>query len=539
MLTFLGNDGETQQITIPIIDDVLLESTEQFSIVLSNLSTTVISILDDTGEVTIIDNEFDTDGDGIPDVTDIDDDNDGILDTAEGDRTVDTDGDGFPDSIDIDSDNDGIPDNVEGQPTDGYVPPTGNDSDNDGLDDAYEGSGDQGVDPVDTDGDGTADFNDLDSDNDTVPDNNEGNDFNFDGIPDWTFTGSDTDGDGLDDGYEGSDVNDGFDPNDEIDDPANDLPDTDGTEDVNYRDFDDDGDGIDTPDEDMDGDGDPTNDDTDGDGTPDYLDPMDNRFMDPNFEDITIICGEDVPPVPELGDIGGCSEPQVVFTEEVVTLNGTDDFMIERTWEVSDTCGNTATFTQTIFVLQPRLEEIFIDVCIADDPIDLLNSLPASFDTNGTFETEELDATFLNGSTFSPEGLELREYRVMYASTEGTCKYLADFIITVNNDCLPCDPADIEVSKTVTVNGDGINDLFEIRGLENCDFKYDVMIFNRWGDKVFEANDYQNDWGGVAPDNKIGSAGLLPAGTYYYIITVNDGAEAPLNGYIYLGTGAR
>jgi len=42
---------------------------------------------------------------------------------------------------------------------------------------------------------------------------------------------------------------------------------TDGTEDVNYRDIDDDGDGIDTPDEDIDGDGDPTNDDTDGDGT--------------------------------------------------------------------------------------------------------------------------------------------------------------------------------------------------------------------------------------------------------------------------------
>jgi gliding motility-associated-like protein len=79
--------------------------------------------------------------------------------------------------------------------------------------------------------------------------------------------------DGLDDGYEGSNVNDDFDVNDEIDNPAEDLPDTDGTEDVNYRDFDDDGDGIDTPDEDLDQDGDPTNDDGDSDGTPDYLDP--------------------------------------------------------------------------------------------------------------------------------------------------------------------------------------------------------------------------------------------------------------------------
>ena len=175
--------------------------------------------------------------------------------------------------MDIDSDDDGIPDNVEAQTTNGYIAPTGLDDDNDGLDNAYEGSGDEGLTPVNTDGTDTPDYIDDDSDNDLVLDNNEGNDYNFDGIPDWTYVGTDTDGDGLDDGYEGSDVNDGFDVNDEIDDPTT-LPDTDGTEDVNYRDFDDDGDGIDTPDEDINEDGDPTNDDTDNDGTPDYLDPV-------------------------------------------------------------------------------------------------------------------------------------------------------------------------------------------------------------------------------------------------------------------------
>jgi gliding motility-associated-like protein len=79
-------------------------------------------------------------------------------------------------------------------------------------------------------------------------------------------------------------LDDGFDVNDEIDDPANDLPDTDGSDDVNYRDFDDDGDGIDTPDEDADGDDDPTNDDTDDDGTPDYLDPSDDGPEDEDIE---------------------------------------------------------------------------------------------------------------------------------------------------------------------------------------------------------------------------------------------------------------
>ncbi|MCW5518075.1 gliding motility-associated C-terminal domain-containing protein [Muriicola sp. Z0-33] len=225
----------------------------------------------------------DTDDDGVPDNVDIDDDNDGILDTVEdpnldGDNNPmtdpqDLDGDGRPDHLDIDSDDDGIPDNVEAQTTADYIPPTGLDDDNDGLDNAYEGDGDAGVNPVNTDGEDEPDYLDDDSDNDLVPDNNEGNDFNFDGDPDQTFTGVDTDQDGLDDGYEGSDVNDGYDVNDEIDDPANDLPDTDGTEDVNYRDFDDDGDGIDTPNEDANEDDDPTNDDSDEDGTPDYLDP--------------------------------------------------------------------------------------------------------------------------------------------------------------------------------------------------------------------------------------------------------------------------
>ena len=65
----------------------------------------------------------DTDGDGVDDAADLDDDNDGILDTDEGDDTVDTDGDGIPDNKDTDSDGDGCSDAKEA----GYT-----DADNDG-----------------------------------------------------------------------------------------------------------------------------------------------------------------------------------------------------------------------------------------------------------------------------------------------------------------------------------------------------------------------------------------------------------------------
>jgi len=217
-----------------------------------------------------------------PLMSEIDTDNDGIIDSFEdlntdGDNDpstnpTDTDGDGIPDYLDIDSDDDGIPDNVEAQTTLGYLPPSGEDENTNGLDDAYEGDGTVGIIPEDTDEDGIPDYVDLDSDNDGIPDNVEGNDFNQDGLPDEIWEDSDKDLDGLNDGYEGDTAIDD-DVNDEIDNPLADLPDTDGDGIPDYRDTDDDNDGILTSNEDFDGDGGFTDDDSDEDGIPDYLDP--------------------------------------------------------------------------------------------------------------------------------------------------------------------------------------------------------------------------------------------------------------------------
>ena len=139
------------------------------------------------------------------------------------------------------------------------------------MDDNYEQNGLFGLFPIDTDGDSLPDYLDEDSDNDNILDLVEGHDYNFDGIADFVLLGSDKDNDGLDDGFEGATVID-IDVNDEFNDPYSDLPNTDGDEESNYRDADDDDDGIETRDEDLNGDGDYTNDDADGDGIPDYLD---------------------------------------------------------------------------------------------------------------------------------------------------------------------------------------------------------------------------------------------------------------------------
>jgi gliding motility-associated-like protein len=210
---------------------------------------------------------LDTDGDGILDAWEdlnIDGDNDPSTDPT------DTDSDGIADYLDIDSDDDGIPDNVEAQYTDDYIAPSGEDTNGNGLDDAYEQDGNLGLIPIDTDGDNLPDYLDEDSDDDNVPDNIEAHDYDHDGIADVSFIGSDKDNDGLDDGYEGETTID-LDVNDEISDPYNDLPNTDGDNESDYRDDDDDDDGIATIDEDTNLDGDYSNDDADGNGIPNYL----------------------------------------------------------------------------------------------------------------------------------------------------------------------------------------------------------------------------------------------------------------------------
>jgi gliding motility-associated-like protein len=72
-------------------------------------------------------------------------------------------------------------------------------------------------------------------------------------------------------------------------------------------------------------------------------------------------------------------------------------------------------------------------------------------------------------------------------------------------------PDQVYPPNVMTPNGDGLNDIFLIKGLELFD-ESKVQIFDRWGNVVFSSDDYENTWDG----------GELPEGTYYYILEVND-----------------
>ncbi|HUS31272.1 MAG TPA: OmpA family protein [Kofleriaceae bacterium] len=157
---------------------------------------------------------LDTDGDGVFDYADIDDDNDGLLDTMEGSGARDTDGDGAKDSRDLDADNDGIADATEAghrfpdndgnfiadcpnriYGVNGYCDALETTVDS-GLPD-FDGTGPSDGDPTNTDADSGPDYVDLDSDNDGIADLYEAGSGCADGNADGACDGDDVDHDGV------------------------------------------------------------------------------------------------------------------------------------------------------------------------------------------------------------------------------------------------------------------------------------------------------------------------------------------------------
>ena len=81
-------------------------------------------------------------------------------------------------------------------------------------------------------------------------------------------------------------------------------------------------------------------------------------------------------------------------------------------------------------------------------------------------------------------------------------------------------------------NGDGIRDTFIIEGLAQYGDN-ELEVYNRWGNKVFSTQFYQNDWDGISNGNGVFSKNeKLPAGPYFYVLTA--GYNKVYKGWMYI-----
>ena len=129
------------------------------------------------------------------------------------------------------------------------------------------------------------------------------------------------------------------------------------------------------------------------------------------------------------------------------------------------------------------------------------------------------------GTTFTDrtplEDRQLLRYRIRATSPDGTFTTFSN-IAPVEQEAL------LFIPSAFTPNGDGLNDLFEVKGKFFSDFS--MIIYNGSGNVVFTSADAATGWDGTYNGER------MPAGAYAYLITVKTtgGAEKRRTGTVTL-----
>jgi gliding motility-associated-like protein len=87
------------------------------------------------------------------------------------------------------------------------------------------------------------------------------------------------------------------------------------------------------------------------------------------------------------------------------------------------------------------------------------------------------------------------------------------------------------IPEAFSPNEDGLNDRFEILGLEQYS-ENELQVYNVHGIEVFRMADYDNSWDGIA-QGKLENGNKLPPGTYYYVLRLIPGDKL-IKGFVYL-----
>ncbi len=209
------------------------------------------------------------------------------------------------------------------------------------------------------------------------------------------------------------------------------------------------------------------------------------------------------------------------------TFNATHTYISSGTYTVtlittnSGPCGvvtDTAIKQSLITVDEP----ITVKSIFTAEPVNGCSPLLVNF-SNGSINAATYYWYFGDGgvsSTLNPTHLyDTGTYHVYLIASNSTnrCMNTPDstgLLITVEN-------CELSIPNTFSPNNDGKNDFFNI--ITDGYTNYHLLIFNRWGLKVFESIDTKLQWNGKVNN----TGGDCTDGTYYYIFTGIDFNKAP------------
>ncbi|NOR74702.1 MAG: T9SS type B sorting domain-containing protein, partial [Draconibacterium sp.] len=273
--------------------------------------------------------------------------------------------------------------------------------------------------------------------------------------------------------------------------------------------------------------------------------------------------------VPEI--VAQAGDDILMYEGETAILNGTESIgeTLQYYWTTNagtiDSGENTANPVISGFGMY-YLEITDTFACVATDSIKVgqLTYAPIAVDDYDTtaYKTEvkisvldndsdpehDIDSLSLkitllpfNGTVY----VDYNDFTIHYTPNNGFSGN-DNFEYQICNFSKNCENADIFVLVTeyefivpdaFSPNGDGINDYFEIIGIE----KYEgnsISIFNRWGNEVYKATNYgistsPQFWDGKSNTGFMFGNEELPTGTYYYVLNLGNGAS-PIGGSVYL-----
>ena len=111
-------------------------------------------------------------------------------------------------------------------------------------------------------------------------------------------------------------------------------------------------------------------------------------------------------------------------------------------------------------------------------------------------------------------------YKICYDNCPSSCSVGIAYIKLVSNQ-----KQIATATNVITPNGDGANETLVILNFDPnaANNRSEMVIYNQWGDVVYRAAPYKNDWNGTFNNNP------LPDGTYYFLFKRDPTAEVIKN----------
>ena len=203
------------------------------------------------------------------------------------------------------------------------------------------------------------------------------------------------------------------------------------------------------------------------------------------------------------------TDPNPIITQTPIPGTAFYDGMT-ITIKVSDKNNNSSNCSFQLF-MDPVLVDAGAEVQINEGEAVQLYALALE---KGTFSWSP--ATGLNNTKIEnplAKPTETTTYKVVFTNEHG-CKAEDSVTITV----IPLEKD--ETKYGFSPNGDGINDFWEIDDITDYP-NNEVLIYNRWGDLVFQTKNYNNAtnvFAGIANKSRNLGADQLPEGTYFFEI---------------------